>query len=64
MFSFIVEAEKKVSVLAAISDGLCVLSFTVWVKEKELERPACSHLLKGLSLFGGTDLTAKITTTS
>lgn len=31
-YYFIREAEKKLSVLTAISDDPCVLSFTVWVK--------------------------------
>ena len=59
MFYFIIEAEKKLSVLTAINDDPCVLSFTVWVKEKGLARPTCSRPLMCISLFGGTDLTAK-----
>ncbi len=43
MFNFIRVAEKKLSVLTAINDGLCKLSFTVWVKEKGLDRPVCSR---------------------
>jgi hypothetical protein len=45
MFYFIGEAEKKLNVFTVISDGLCVLSFTVRVKEKGPDRPARSRLL-------------------
>ena len=35
MFSSIMEAGKKPSVLTSISDGLCMLLFNVWRDERE-----------------------------